>query len=413
MPLVLKDRVQETTSITGTGTLTLLGAVLGFQSFSVIGNANTTYYAIVDEASSAWEVGIGTYTASGTTLSRDTVLESSIGGGLVSFAAGTKSVFCTYPAEKSVSTDTIPIGGTDRQVQFNDGGVLAGASKLDIGAGGNLILANNSIQPALPPADKNGLYMRIRAGQSSLEIQQDNGREIPLQESFALNRVSTWAPSTSSTVVASGMPRNSVGIVSTPTIAATNLSTSIFRWRVQSFFSANSKAEERAGANLVGRGNADYPGGWNFVTRIILRATTESCVAFFGLSASTFPFSGTQTIASLIDIVGFGFTNGVDTNWQCIRNDGAGVTTQVDMGSSFPISSLTNVYTLFVNAGIRATSIWVRAVNENTGDVFEQEFTTEIPSDTTFLNPRLFMHSGAVSSNVIYECSGVYLSTNF
>jgi hypothetical protein len=103
MPLVVKDRVKETTTTTGTGTITLAGAASGFQSFSVIGNGNTTYYAIV--GGTEWEVGIGTYTSSGTTLSRDTVLESSTGGTKVDFAAGTKDVFCTYPAEKSVYTD--------------------------------------------------------------------------------------------------------------------------------------------------------------------------------------------------------------------------------------------------------------------------------------------------------------------
>lgn len=94
----------ETTSSTGTGTITLGGAVAGFQSFSVIGNGNTTYYTIV--GGTEWEVGIGTYTSSGTTLSRDTVLESSNGGSLVNFSAGTKNVFVTYPAEKSVDLDT-------------------------------------------------------------------------------------------------------------------------------------------------------------------------------------------------------------------------------------------------------------------------------------------------------------------
>jgi len=103
MALVVKDRVKETTTTTGTGTITLDGAATGFQSFSVIGNANTTYYAIV--GGSQWEVGIGTYTSSGTTLSRDTVLESSTGGAKIDFAAGTKDVFVTYPAEKSVYTD--------------------------------------------------------------------------------------------------------------------------------------------------------------------------------------------------------------------------------------------------------------------------------------------------------------------
>ena len=103
MALIVKDRVQETSTTTGTGTLTLAGAVTGFQSFSVIGNANTTYYAIVMDSS--FEIGIGTYTLSGTTLSRTTVLESSNAGSLVNFSAGTKSVFCTYPAEQGLYLD--------------------------------------------------------------------------------------------------------------------------------------------------------------------------------------------------------------------------------------------------------------------------------------------------------------------
>jgi hypothetical protein len=103
MPLVVKDRVQETSTTTGTGTFTLAGAVSGFQSFSAIGDGNTTYYAIV--GGTEWEVGLGTYTSSGTTLSRDTILESSNGGTAVNFSAGTKNVFVTYPAEKSLYLD--------------------------------------------------------------------------------------------------------------------------------------------------------------------------------------------------------------------------------------------------------------------------------------------------------------------
>jgi hypothetical protein len=102
MALVLKDRVKETSTTTGTGTFTLAGASTGFQSFSVIGDGNKTYYCIVDSAAGAWEVGIGTYTSSGTTLSRDTVLESSNSGSAVDFAAGSKDVFVTYPAERAV-----------------------------------------------------------------------------------------------------------------------------------------------------------------------------------------------------------------------------------------------------------------------------------------------------------------------
>lgn len=113
MALVVKDRVKETTTVTGTGTATLGGAASGYQSFSVVGDGNTTYYSIIDVENNDWEVGLGTYTASGTTLSRDTVLESSNAGSLVNFSAGTKTVFSTYPAEKAAFVDDIPASGVD------------------------------------------------------------------------------------------------------------------------------------------------------------------------------------------------------------------------------------------------------------------------------------------------------------
>ena len=110
MALVLKDRVKETTTTTSTGTYTLAGAVVGYQAFSVIGNANTTYYAITDGTN--WEVGIGTYTASGTTLSRDLIFESSNSGNAVNWGAGVKDIFVTLPAERAIAPTELTV--TDR-----------------------------------------------------------------------------------------------------------------------------------------------------------------------------------------------------------------------------------------------------------------------------------------------------------
>ena len=105
MALVIADRVKDSTTTTGTGTITLSGtAPAGYQNFSVIGNANTTYYCIAGQTGSEWEVGVGTYASSGTTLARTTVLSSSNAGAAVNFSAGTKDVFVTYPSEYSAYT---------------------------------------------------------------------------------------------------------------------------------------------------------------------------------------------------------------------------------------------------------------------------------------------------------------------
>ena len=106
MAFVLADRVKETTTTTGTGTVTLAGAATGYQSFSAIGNGNSTYYTIAGQSGNEWEVGIGTYTSSGTTLARTTVLSSSNSGSLVTFSSGLKDVFVTYPSERSVNVDS-------------------------------------------------------------------------------------------------------------------------------------------------------------------------------------------------------------------------------------------------------------------------------------------------------------------
>ena len=103
MALVISDRVKETSVTNGTGAITLNGTYGGFQSFlSAIGDGNTTYYAI--ENDSFWEVGIGTYTQSSNTLSRDTILKSSNDNDAISLV-GVSRVFCTYPSDKAVYLD--------------------------------------------------------------------------------------------------------------------------------------------------------------------------------------------------------------------------------------------------------------------------------------------------------------------
>jgi hypothetical protein len=106
MALVLNDRVKETTTTTGTGTLTLGGAVTGFETFATgVGNSNTTYYAVTLPGTAEFEVGLGTLSSDSSTIARSTVISSSNSDSAVNFSAGTKTIFCTIPASKSVFLD--------------------------------------------------------------------------------------------------------------------------------------------------------------------------------------------------------------------------------------------------------------------------------------------------------------------
>ena len=203
MALVLKDRVKEQTTTTGTGTVTLGGAVSGFDTFASVGDGNTTYYAIVSQSANEWEVGIGTYTASGTTLSRDTILESSNSDSAVNFSAGTKDVFVTYPADKSVYADAagtvntgaiaaasltlttdlaVADGGTGAS-SLTDGGVLLGSgtgaiTPMAVLTDGQMIVGDGSGDPVA----ESGATLRTSIGVDAAGT--DNSTNVTLAGSL-------------------------------------------------------------------------------------------------------------------------------------------------------------------------------------------------------------------------------------
>jgi plastocyanin len=183
MSLVLADRVRQTTTSTGTGTITLNGSVEGFQSFTAIGNGNTTYYTISGGAQ--WEVGIGTYSSG--TLARTTVISSSTGSKL-DLAAGTKDVFVTLPASVAVTsgTDVTFTKVTSPTVQATNSAGLSfknstGTTQLSMGAGGgdNLTLSVSTningvnAQVDISPTGTGHVHMKP-TGTGSVEIAPTN-----------------------------------------------------------------------------------------------------------------------------------------------------------------------------------------------------------------------------------------------
>lgn len=171
MALVVKDRVKESTTTTGTGTLTLAGAETGFQTFAAIGNGNTTYYAITD--GSDFEVGLGTYTSAGTLLSRDTVYSSSNGDALVNWGAGEKLVLCVQPASR---VNMLDASGNVTGVEFDEYLDFNTSTTNPSHSEGRVFYDQTRDSLAYYNSDSN---MTIHAGQDTvLRVYNNSGAEI-------------------------------------------------------------------------------------------------------------------------------------------------------------------------------------------------------------------------------------------
>ena len=178
MALVLNDRVKETTTTTGTGTINLAGAETGFETFvQGVGNSNTTYYAIVHTGANEFEVGLGTVTdASPDTLSRTTIISSTNSDSAVDFSAGTKNVFCTLPASKATVRDS------------NDNITFADNDKILFGAGTDLAIFSDGTDGNIEATgdiilDADGGDIRVKDGGTQIGTITNSSSDFKLTSS--------------------------------------------------------------------------------------------------------------------------------------------------------------------------------------------------------------------------------------
>ena len=240
MALVIADRVRETTITTGTGTISLGGAVANFETFTAnLSNSDTTYYSIVDNTNGAFEVGLGTFTSSGTTLARTTVIASSNSNSAVNFGSGTKDVFITIPATKMIVKDasgnvsidgdvTVSDGTNDFDVASHDGTnglklggtvVTSSAAELNILDGKSFVdedgMDSNSAT-GIPSQQSVKAYVDAQVTAQDLDVASDSGTiDIDLDsESLTIAGGTGIASSASSTTVTLAVDAAQTGITS-------------------------------------------------------------------------------------------------------------------------------------------------------------------------------------------------------
>jgi len=206
MAFVVADRVKETSTTTGTGAMALAGAVTGFQSFaSGVGNSNTTYYAISNQATTEWEVGFGTLDSTSANLARTTVLASSNGGSLIAFTAGTKEVFVTQPATRTLVQASS--GDTADGVLFYTGSGVATSTSALTFDGTNFATTGSATAGSFSTAGTVTATGTATAGSFSTAGASTAARFIPTSSTAPTNGVYLSAANTV------GFATNSTGVV--------------------------------------------------------------------------------------------------------------------------------------------------------------------------------------------------------
>jgi hypothetical protein len=284
MAFIVQDRVQETSTSVGTGTITLAGAVTGYQSFAVIGNLNTTYYTIADQAGSNWEVGVGTYYLANTSLARTTILSSSNSNAAVTFGPGTKSVFVTYPAEQAVYADPSNITTITNFVSSNvliTGGTISGANFTGLGT--------MSTQNANAVAITGGTISGTGVTSSNVTITGGTINNVSLTN-VTYGGLGTMSTQNATTVAITGGTINSVaftgGTLNNMTIGATTANTGAFTTTTTTTLTASGNATTQA-FNTV-----------NIVEPTTINATGAASTINFDLTTQSIYYSTANATAN-------------------------------------------------------------------------------------------------------------------
>ncbi len=397
MAHIVDSRVKDTTTTTGTGTVTLANsAPTGFRTFgSVLATGDTTFYCIVGAAE--WEIGLGTYNATGPTLARTTVLDSSNAAALVNFSAGTKDVFITAPSERM--------------------------NLLDNGLAMNLPAV--AAEPAAPAAGLLALYSRLISGRMMFKAKGPSGLDSPLQPAFFGNNVVMYAPGNGSAVGTSFGTTWAVGTtINHPTPAAgiytqmkRTTSTNVVTTTNQTLGVSNIATAPHA---QFWRGNSTGLGGFFFFARFGIETLTagspNATRLFVGLQSGTTNILASDTIPSISCVGLWHDTTDAANVINLLTKDGTTATKSALAGSPTTPYSTGQAYDFYMFAKPNDSTIYYRLDNLNTGAILsDSSITTTVPAATTFMGSVIGMSNGTantVASTVAIGVNRIYVESD-
>lgn len=380
----LANRAKMTTATTGTGTITLGSASAGFQTFADAGvlDGEKVHY-VIENSGSSWEIGLGTYTSTGTTLSR-TLIQSSTGSLLN--LSGASTVYITALAEDFETID----------------------------------FPAQASEPTPPPASHGLLYAKNIAGRIFPKWIGPTGVDYPLQAHVGFNNVAAWrgGASTQATTFAAiigSMPYTSASpnAPSIPALASTSLRNQTYRSTMSTGTTSGAITYIRANALRFWRGNAAGLGGFFVSHRFALSGTLQTGLrCFVGIADSVAnPTNVDPTVNSAISRIGLAI-NANTGNWNFVHNVAGTAPTVIALGANFPVNN-TDLYEVSFFSAPNGSNIEYRIVNWSTNQQTTGSLTTNIPTNTTFMAPLVWITNNAQSANQTMDFISTYVETDY
>jgi hypothetical protein len=322
------------------------------------------------------------------------------------------TVAAAYPgATWSISPVGAPGGGIG-ELQYNNGGVFGGVAQLLVDGAGYPILGEASTTTPAAPVAGAVLFERLRAGRRMLAQVGPSGLDYTMQPWLAANKVGYWgAQGNATTVILFNFGNTASGTATTRTVATTNLATSMRRLAYVSAAVAGSSAGTRHNALQFWRGSSPGLGGFTYVARFVIDTVQVGMRWFVGLWATAGAI-GNVDPGTLTNMFGFGIDSG-QTTVRFMRNDGAGVATQTDLGASFPATTANVVYEARIFCAPNGTAIGYSLERLDVAALAEGSVAADIPANTQLLSPQIWINNGPTAAAVAVAVVSQYIETDY